>query len=104
MKNIFMLGLYTINNNSFVAFFCENKNTPEKLCGGKCAINKLFQEPTSDSTFSKVDLNTKKTDYFSNQKLVLASLNYQPKHTNHKPYINNYKIIFFDDDKKPPRS
>lgn len=86
---------YLFDNEGFVEVFCENKNTPELHCDGKCKLAELANEEDKS-----IDFNFKKfeTDFcwIVQQVVPFLVLNEENslKHTFH--YKNPYseKIYF----------
>ncbi|PTX59769.1 hypothetical protein C8N46_10879 [Kordia periserrulae] len=50
VKGALAYGWYVLDIDSFIEQLCENKDTPELECNGKCYLTKLSQNQSSDDS------------------------------------------------------
>lgn len=87
-RQAFVVVYYVYDNETFTAFFCENKQKPILKCNGKCQLNKIVEENTSDQKAIANHLDKEIVLYFQS--------------TTPKEFLNLFfqKKVFFSEENK----
>lgn len=101
-KNSLMLSFYLIDNEDFTELFCENTDSPEMECNGKCELSKLaHQDDTKSERPSLLDNLQNELVYYMNYsslEIFLFKLNLIPKFE----YQNSYNFLYSKPIVHPP--
>ena len=98
LKPVFPVLEYAVNYNYIVTELCENKETPELQCNGKChlaeELAKASENDTTESNEKKVVTQHYEVVYFQEIKSLhfdFVEANFTPKVEN--TYANNYNHL-----------
>ncbi|MGJ8737778.1 hypothetical protein [Zobellia laminariae] len=98
------IGYYTLFTENFIETLCENKDTPELHCDGKCALSQMMaQENPNDKEPINLDILKIETVLFLQSVYTIEFPSVFVSHVFDVSYTDNYYFRLMDQIKHPPR-
>ncbi len=98
-----MVVFYSVDNQSFTEAFCENKDSPELKCNGKCQMSKLAeQDSSSQQNPNALENMQREITLFITSSISEEFITLQNKYFSDFLYQDQYSFLFFRQIPHPP--
>lgn len=94
---------YTIDPIGFIEELCENKDTPEMQCNGKCQLKKVTESSQSSEKTPVQLIDFKDLLLFKESPLSYSIVSFFEKNQTLFSYANNYAYLNSDSSFHPPQ-
>jgi len=94
---------YTIDPIGFVEKLCENKDTPEMQCNGKCQLKKVTESSQSSEKTPVQLIDFKDLLLYKESYLSYSIVSFFEKNKTLFSYANNYAYLNSDSSFHPPQ-
>lgn len=94
---------YSIDPIGFIEELCENKDTPEMQCNGKCQLKKVTESSQSSEKVPVNLIDFKELILYKETPQSYTKVSFFKKNRTFHLYLNNYRYLNSDSSFHPPK-